>query len=209
MFVLWDFNGTLLDDVQAGISSENVLLRRRGLPEFKSVEDYHNVFGFPVIDYYRRVGFDLENESYADIAIEWVEQYMKFSALSKLHDGVTETLEHIKNVGITQLVLSATERNMLCGQLKSLGIYDYFGDENILGLDNIHAGSKAGIAAEWMEKVKPDRALLIGDTEHDFDVARETGMECVLIAIGHQSRKTLEGRGVPVLSGISEVLKYI
>ena len=48
--VVWDWNGTLLNDVKVGVNTLNDMLGRRGLP-LLSVEDYKEKFGFPVIDF--------------------------------------------------------------------------------------------------------------------------------------------------------------
>ena len=50
-YVIWDFNGTLLDDVQTGIRSVNKLLLDRGLKQIDGVEHYRRIFRFPIIDY--------------------------------------------------------------------------------------------------------------------------------------------------------------
>ena len=56
--VLWDFNGTILDDVEPCIKSINELLVGHGLKPLESVAEYQSVFGFPIKDYYERIGFD-------------------------------------------------------------------------------------------------------------------------------------------------------
>ena len=205
--ILWDFNGTLLDDVGTGITSVNTLLSARGLKTLDSVEEYHRVFGFPIIEYYRRLGFDFEKEPYEKIAHEWVALYLHHVKSAPLYDGVLEVLSFIRDRGIPQVILSATEKDMLEGQLSSLGIREYF--DEVLGLDNIYAHSKVEVGRAWMEKNAPRRALLIGDSEHDFEVAKSIGAECVLIACGHQSRETLEKCGVKVLKNIKEISKIL
>ncbi|MBN2352282.1 MAG: hypothetical protein JXD23_06910 [Spirochaetales bacterium] len=55
--VVWDWNGTLLNDMEACIRSMNLMLENRSLPPI-DFETYRNVFTFPVIDYYRAVGID-------------------------------------------------------------------------------------------------------------------------------------------------------
>ena len=71
--IIWDFNGTVLDDVEAGIRSVNDMLAARGLPVITSVAQYRELFSFPVIDYYRRLGLDVEKEDYYTIlAPLWV-----------------------------------------------------------------------------------------------------------------------------------------
>ncbi len=205
--ILWDFNGTILDDTEAGIKSENVLLTRRNMPLIESVNAYREVFTFPIIEYYKKLGHNFEDESYDDLAVEWMEQYLIHSKFSKLQYGVKELLEHIKSKNIPQLVLSASEVNLLKGQLKDFSIDHYFTE--ILGLNNILAHSKIDIGKEWVNRVKPTKAVLIGDTVHDFQVANAIGIDCILICAGHQNRETLLECKVPVLENLTEAIRLI
>ncbi len=204
--IIWDFNGTILDDLIAGIKSENVLLSRRNMPLIDSVEQYHRYFCFPIIEYYKKLGHDFDKEDYNDLAIEWVTEYLKFSAKSKLNDGIKEALDKFKKEDCRQIILSASEKEMLTKQVRELGIYDYF--DEILGLDNIRANSKVEIAKEWVETKKPRKALFIGDTTHDYEVASHMNADCVLVAKGHQSKDTLLKCGVPVFDTYHEMLSY-
>lgn len=206
--VLWDFNGTILDDVEASIESANALLERHGLPRLASTEAYRLLFGFPVIDYYRRLGFDFERDSYADLAVEWVAYYLKYSSLSTLYPDVVAGLEAVGRLGISQLVLSATERGMLERQVIELGIRSYF--DGLLGMENIHAYSKEEIALGWREQYPDARVLLIGDTDHDSDVARAIGADCVLLSCGHQSAQRLAAcHPLAVAPSITEALRLV
>lgn len=202
--IIWDFNGTILDDVQAGIKSINTLLAKRGLKTIASVEEYRSVFGFPIVEYYRRVGFDFEKEAFDIIAPEWVEQYMINVKESSIYADVEATIEEFCRVGVQQVVLSATELNMLNVQLQDLGIQDRFND--VFGLGDIHAASKAALAREWRKNNPLAKALFIGDTIHDAEVAREAEADCVLVARGHQSYETLSKCGVPVVYNLREVV---
>ena len=56
--LIWDFNGTILQDMDLGIRCTNTMLTERGLPVIPSVEAYREIFGFPIDEYYRRLGFD-------------------------------------------------------------------------------------------------------------------------------------------------------
>ncbi len=188
--ILWDFNGTLFDDVDACIASVNSLLAARGLPTVSDREEYHGVFGFPVIDYYKRLGFDLEHEDFDSIARVWVAEYDRHSASSELCRGAIGMLERFRTAGLRQYVISATEVGMLRRQLTELGLLHFF--DAIHGLDNCHAGSKLGTALEWRRAHPDDRALFIGDTTHDAEVAHGIGADCLLCAAGHQSRATLQ-----------------
>lgn len=205
--ILWDFNGTILDDVETGIRSVNTLLSQRGLPCLSCVDDYHKVFGFPIIEYYRRLGFDLDREKYKVIAPLWVAEYLKNVKDAKVFDDVLYAVETFRGEGVKQIILSATERDMLLSQLSDIGLGGAFDD--VLGLDNIHAASKVGIAQGWKDEHPDAVALIIGDTVHDAEVARAISADCILISRGHQSRDVLLGTGFPVFDNLKKAIEKI
>jgi phosphoglycolate phosphatase len=205
--IIWDFNGTIFDDVQIDIDSLNVMLERRGLELVKNREEYRSGFMFPIKQWYLNRGFDLERESFDDVAVEWLNEYLSREPEAGLVEGVSETLEYFKSKNVKQIILSASEITMLKRQLKMLDVEEYF--EEILGLDNVYAASKKGIALEWRKDHPDERLLFIGDTDHDYFVADAIGADCILIAEGHQSAEKLrEMSGVmAVLEKQSDVIK--
>lgn len=188
--VIWDFNGTILDDVDACIQSANTLLAAHGLPLITSKESYREVFGFPIIDYYRRLEFDFDKLPYSELAVEWVAYYLENSKRSTVYNGLIEVFEAVKSQGLSQWILSATELGMLTKQIEGLGIRSYF--DGILGLENIQAYSKQEVGVRWRLQNPDARILMIGDTDHDAGVAAAMGADCVLLTTGHQNRATLE-----------------
>ena len=53
------------------------------------------------------------------------------------------------------------------------------------------------------------KVLLIGDTTHDFEVARELEIDCILVSHGHQDKERLTQHGVPVFDSFNELkLKF-
>lgn len=205
--ILWDFNGTVLNDVEVGVESANILLKRHGLNELKSIEEYRKIFCFPIIDYYRKLGFDFNRTPYDDLAVEWVEIYNETVHKAKLYDGIIRLLSDIKDTKTPQLILSATELKMLTRQLKSLGIFEYF--DCVLGTGDIYAYSKKDIAVNWVNKNKPDKAVLIGDTTHDKDVADAAGFDCILIANGHEDKERLIKTNATVVNSVNEIFDLL
>ena len=63
-YIIWDFNGTIFDDVQIDIDSLNALLERRNLAKVKNRAEYQSGFMFPIKQWYVNRGFDLEKESF-------------------------------------------------------------------------------------------------------------------------------------------------
>ena len=205
--IIWDFNGTVLDDLDICIESVNTLLRARGIKELESREAYRSVFGFPIIKYYEKIGFDFSKESFSTVAVEWVDQYMSRVPNAKTNVGVTEMLEAIRKNGAKNILISATELNMLKKQLSMLGISHLF--DEVYGLDNIHAQNKVELAKEWRRANPNAKAIFVGDTDHDFESATAIGVECVLFADGHQSKEALSSFGCPMIESIGELSNII
>lgn len=205
--ILWDFNGTIFNDVDIGIKSANILLTRHGLPQIKGKSVYRNLFCFPIIEYYKKLGFDFDKTSYNELAAEWVDIYTSLIPEASLYNGVIRLLQYIKCSSSKQMILSATESEMLTAQLKSLNIFDYF--DEVLGTGDIYAHGKKDIALIWAKKALPTKALLIGDTSHDKEVADSAGFDCLLISEGHESKERLLKTGVEVCDSIFDVLDWI
>ena len=202
--VIWDFNGTILDDVGIGIDSINTLLARRSLPLIADRAAYHALFRFPIIDYYADLGLDVGD--YDALAHEWVEQYMSRLSMAPLREGILQALDALRAAGYRQIILSATEQNQLNGQVDGLGIADYF--EELLGTGDIYAASKIDRALVWRREHR-EELILIGDTDHDADTAKVLGARCVLLSGGHQSRERLEQLGCRVIEHPMQLLALL
>lgn len=207
-YIIWDFNGTLLNDVQLCFDLLNKMLSKRNIPTV-SMERYKEIFRFPVSEYYKLAGFDFDKEPFAVTAVEFIDDYQPMSMDCSLYKGTKEVLDKLNKMGVKQLILSASEINNLKEQTKHFGLDEYMID--ILGTDTIHAISKKEIAKNWIKerKLNPKRILFIGDTNHDFEVATYIGVDCALIANGHQNKERLLNVCENVLDDISEVVKYI
>ena len=204
--VLWDFNGTILDDVQIGIDAVNVLLRRRNKPVLSSLDEYQAIFGFPIMDYYVRAVFDFREESFEKIAPEWVAEYLKREPSAPICPGVRETLRRFRNAGMRQYIVSASEIGILKKQITARGLADYF--EGLFGLDNIHAGSKEAIVCEVVRSLNGS-AVMLGDTVHDAECAAAAKIPVILIAAGHQSFQKLSDTGKPTVRSALEACQLI
>ncbi len=207
--IMWDWNGTILDDLQINFEIENTLLKKRGLREMKSIEEYHGIFTFPIIRFYEKMGFDLENEKFEVIARDYTYEYEKRFHEAEIFEDCEGVIRHFTSLGINQIILSMTERKWLFSQVAFHGIDHLFSD--ILGTGDIYANSKVSIAQNWMKEMNADPAqvLFIGDTTHDLEVAQSIGCDCVLISRGHNSRESLLNTGCPVFDSLEELKNYI
>ena len=203
--VLWDWNGTLLDDVAYAMGVRNRSFPAFGLAPIRSVAEYHSQFTFPVRVYYERAG--VTDENFEAVAHAWMAEYVRGFDAVRLHPDAEEALRRLRAAGVRQVVLSATKRDMLLEQIARFPIGEYF--DEVLGLGDIYAGSKEAIGRAYLARcgVRPDDTVMIGDTLHDAEVARAMGARCVLVARGHQSRETLLTAGVPVAATLREAVE--
>lgn len=208
-YIMWDWNGTILDDLTINFETINKLLSDRGLPSMKSLSEYKDLFGFPVIDFYEKIGFDLENEKFENIARDYVREYYNRFFESDIFPDAENVLRYVLSTEREQLIVSATEQEALLKQVEEFGIDHLFTE--ILGMSDIYAKSKVQLAERWMKEngVNPKDVLFIGDTTHDFEVARNIGCSCILISSGHNSRERLLFTGCPVFERISDVIAYL
>lgn len=203
--VIWDWNGTLLNDVFISLNSVNQLLSGKNL-KILNCDHYRDVFTFPVREYYERIGFDFSIEPFEVIAHQFIEIYNKAVQNCHLHKEARPVLEYIKNCGLKQYILSAMEQGLLEETVKLNNIHSYF--EGLYGLDNKFATSKIEIGISLIDKNKlePLQTLLIGDTIHDYHVAKVIGCQCILVANGHQSKYRLESTGETVIESLWELI---
>lgn len=203
--VLWDWNGTLLNDVGLCVEALNRLLTRHGYTGDYNLDSYRRVFGFPIEDYYRRAGFDLEKDNYSELAHEYMDFYVPASEVCTLTDGAEEALAAIRRAGVRQSVLSASPAGTLRNQVEKRGIIDCFDD--LLGLGDIYAKSKLELGREYIARlgVDPQSVIMVGDSEHDFEVAAAIGARPILYAGGHQPFSVLAATGAPVFADLKKI----
>lgn len=206
--IIWDWNGTLLNDVDICISCINELLQKRDLKSI-TIERYVDIFTFPVKEYYEEAGFDFSKEKFEVPAMEFIKLYHEALSDASLHNGSKEVLKRFKDLGLKQYVLSAMEHVSLIKSLKDTGIYDFFIDIN--GIDNHYAHSKLDIGKELIKSIpfKNEEMIIIGDTLHDKDVADGLGIDHILVAKGHQSKERLLKHTSMVVDDLGEVLNLL
>lgn len=207
--LIWDWNGTLLDDVEACLNVANRMLKKRGMKPIPGLEAYRSIFRFPVIGYYRDMGYTFEDESFEAVSADFIACYKEEFKRCGLMPGAEETLRKIAAAGIPQTILSATGEDRLANEIASYGLLGYF--ETILGLTDDLAFGKAERGRGYVRSkgIDPNRVLFIGDTDHDAEVAGSIGCRYVLIPNGHQPEAKLRSLGVPVIGSVGELPAFL
>ena len=206
--IIWDWNGTLLNDVDYCRRIINRILVENNLPEL-SLEKYREIFTFPVQDYYKAAGLDFSKTSFEVLGKDFIDEYEEKKLSCSLHENTIEILSTIHQKGIKQSVLSAYLHDNLVSILNHYNLTQYF--DKIIGLDNIYAGSKTHLGLTLVDQLNlPKKDILfIGDTLHDAEVAEAMGVKSILIAHGHQVKEKLMVNSNLVLCDMTQLKKYL
>lgn len=206
--IIWDWNGTLLDDVEVCIEILNNMLAERGCPAV-TPDQYAAGFGFPVSAFYESVGFDFNVETYQEIAHAFTELYDERRMVCRLRKGAFKAFHMFTEAGLPQSLLSAYQQQSLEEMAHHFKITGFF--QTICGLDNNLAASKLENGRRLVSDIgcAPPEILLIGDTIHDAEVAQASGITCILLPSGHQSISRLTATGLPVMDDIFALLKHL
>ncbi len=204
--IIWDWNGTLLDDVSFCVDAINGLLEKRNIKRI-SVEEYRRKFTFPVESYYKEIGL-LDEEEFKDVGAEFIVKYFQGIRSCSLKKGAADVLKYFHDRGVRQYILSAAEHEKLVEMVRYHGIENYF--EDIRGIDNHYADGKRGAAEKLSDELGSEEVCFIGDTVHDYEISAVFGGKSILIEGGHQSDERLATcDGALILSDIDEVCDSI
>lgn len=202
--IVWDWNGTLLDDVRIGHGALKQMLEKRGLGTI-TLQEYKDLFGFPVKEFYEGLGFDFSRDNWPDVSQDFVDTYDLLAGGMALNEGVAEVLANLRERGVRQYILSALKEDTLRKMVADFAIDHCF--EQVYGACDIYAGSKVERGRRMLADcgIVPGETLMIGDTLHDAEVAGALGFDCMLYAGGHNSEWRLQGTA-PVIVNMDALL---
>ena len=207
-FIIWDWNGTLLDDISASLNSVNDMLALRGMEPI-GVERYRECIGTPIRCFYEQV-FDMDKEDYPALLAEYHAGYDRHLSGCSVGKGAIEALEFFASQGSAQVIISSCEQNQLLKGVESCGLSGYF--DAVLGASDFLAAEKVERAqkylAEKSQKSSP-KILVIGDLLHDFELANAVSAHCVITKSGHEDWGRLEKSGVDTVNNLTELVGFI
>ena len=190
--VIWDWNGTLLDDTQAALDTLNAMLAKRGGRRI-AMDFYRDHFAFPVKPFYEAIGVRLGDEDWDALAREYHDVYAEQP--KRLNPETVAALERVKAAGARQSIISALRQDLLEEITTRLGVAKYM--DRICGVDNLDGFGKIDRARELISALQTPHPqnnpqtsqtsqtfILIGDSLHDKEVADALGVRCVLCGQG-------------------------
>ena len=202
--IIWDFNGTLLNDTQLSLDVDNNVFEKLGIPAI-TLDDYRNNMTMPVRDFYPAVGVDDSIHSYETIARLWLDEFNQKAVGVGLVSGALDAIRFFHGQGRSQSVLSASYEPSLRKQCEALGLTPYMAD--ISGLEDESASKKTEIGRRQLRELGLEGrdVVLIGDMLTDAHLAEDLGAACILVSWGHNDLKRLLSSGLPVARDFGEL----
>ena len=205
--IFWDWNGTLMDDVDFTHSCLNWMLETHGYPQRYDLAAYREIFGFPIEEYYIRAGFNFAKHPYAELAERFMEHYNAGVDACPPSAHAAETLAELSRQGWRQSVLSASRRDYLIEQVAARGLQGFFTE--LLGLADIYGVSKVQLGTDYLRRtgIDPAHCVMIGDTAGDVKAGKEAGLKTIGVLWGYGDRAALEAEQVMLLKRPEELLR--
>jgi phosphoglycolate phosphatase len=189
--VIWDWNGTIIDDVKFSLGITNEMLKEHSLGPV-DLDTHRNLFRMPISEYYEDLGVDFSKHDFPALCNRFVEIYT-----DRIAEGVglfAGVRSHLQTISKTkrQSILSAAEQVHLELMTKHFDIFHLFDD--VFGITDNLAVSKIDRGRELMAAANLPKSatILIGDTDHDLEVGEALGIDVLLIADGHQAFERLK-----------------
>tara|TARA_Y100000768_G_scaffold59210_1_gene39915 strand:+ start:66 stop:701 length:636 start_codon:yes stop_codon:yes gene_type:complete len=204
--IVFDWNGTLIDDAWIFVDILNALLQKRNLDQIDLIK-YQEVFCFPLSDFYQNLGFDVTPDAFSVLKEDFVFEYNKRQFSAHLFPDTVDTLNKIKSHNVQLSILSASNQKILSSLANFYSINRFF--SHVLGVDNYEAAGKESLGFELLKNLSESRSdiTMVGDTDLDYRVSQKLGIDCILISRGHQSHKRLSVLDCPVVCSLADLLE--
>lgn len=207
--IIWDWNGTIVDDVDLTVEITNLQLAEAGVPEI-SIEQHRAAFQIPIANYYREIGLPTTPETMPSIDRAYHDSYHEARHRLTLFSDLIPTMETMRTYQCGHSILSALPHELLGEHLVQVNLEGAF--RKVIGRKTVHAESKVEAGRGLLKELNLGAAdiLVIGDTVYDHEVAHALGADCALIARGHQNLARLrEAKPTFLVDSLAELLGHI
>lgn len=204
--VVFDWNGTIIDDVALAVASVNSIRADLGLADI-SLPTYRSKFCFPIRTFYANLGFDFADTDFETLVLSYLEYFDAGVVECGLCPGVQSLITGLHANETHIAVLSASQQETLHHTARCNGIEGQI--DILFGLEDSTANGKLMRARELHHQLtltSNDRVLMIGDTDHDAEVAQDRGWDFLAVSTGHQNADRLRRLNVPVCEALTDVL---
>ncbi|MGK4581679.1 HAD family hydrolase [Kitasatospora sp. HPMI-4] len=205
--VVWDWNGTLRNDLADHVAALNATLPALGRTEPVTVETYQALHRMPIRDFYTDVlGRALDDEEWHAADTAFLTELARRPV--RLQDGARQLMMRLRARGVRQSLLSLAPHQRLLAEVSQVGISGLL--ERVDGRPGPSVPSKAPAMAAHLRAlgpwVDPARTLVIGDSVDDAVAAKAVGAVPVLHTGGLHGAARLAAAGVPLVDTLQDAV---
>ncbi|MFC0007259.1 HAD family hydrolase [Micromonospora siamensis] len=202
--LVWDWNGTLLNDLDLVVRATNTAFASAGGPAVTA--DEHRIrFRRPIADYYAEMlGRAVDAEAFGTLDRIFHDAYRAGLTSCALADDATAAIAAWPG---SQSLLSMWFHDELVPTVHTYGLTPHFAR-----VDGLRSAVGGGPKAEWLAKhlaelgLSGSEVVLIGDSVDDADAALSVGARCVLYTGGLTHPETLRTTPHPVADTLTQAV---
>jgi phosphoglycolate phosphatase-like HAD superfamily hydrolase len=196
--IAFDWNGTLLSDMQIVWRADNAALKNLKLKAITLLE-FKQAFDIPVIKYWRNVGLSEKflKKNLKKLELVFIKDYQANENKAKLRAKARECVNWIKAQKITSVIYSNAPTAHVEMHLKRLNIAHIF--NSILGreqndMSHLLVRGKQQRLHDWVlkNKIKPHEVISVGDTQEEIEIGKHLGYHTVAITGGYNTTSRLK-----------------
>lgn len=205
--VVWDWNGTLLDDLEIVVDAVNLSISAFGVGPI-SADDYRDHYTRPVRAFYDSLfGRLIADDEWSSLNTMFHDSYFRFATNVELAPGAHLALDMVEDAGLSQSLLSMSPQDWLDQIVARLGISTRL--DLVDGLSGPTGGLKALHLDEHLRALglHGAEAIVIGDTPDDVAAARHVGAFPILFHGGSHHFGELLDEGVPIAETLVEAIE--
>jgi phosphoglycolate phosphatase len=181
--VIFDWDGTLMDSTGLIADCIQSAFRDLGLPEPRA-EDARFVIGLGIADTMRHIAPTLDPLGQRRLGERYRHHFLAREHEAPLYPGVRELLADLGHRGLRLAVATGKARRGLDRALESTGLGPLFAATRCAdeGFPKPHPGMILDLLE--LTGVEAARAVMVGDTTHDLELAANAGVDAVAVSYG-------------------------
>ena len=207
--LIFDWDGTLMDSAGVIAACIQAASRDMGL-SVPTREEASHIIGLGLRQALETLFPDLPEDQHQPLADHYRRHYLGQDAEIPLFDGAREFIADLRERGHLLAVATGKARRGLDRAFSHTGLEPYFHASRTA--DETHSKPHPAMIEELLEElmVAPEKALMIGDTSHDLEMARNAGIASLAAAYGAHPPEGLAALGpLAVCDSFAELAAWL
>ena len=202
-FVIFDFDGTLVDTGEGVLKSVQYALDFYGVPDSDNMEKLRTFIGPPLYVSFRKQ-YHADDDLAKKLIAKFRERYStKGITEYSVYDGIEESLKVLSEKGVKLGIASSKPTHFIESILKTSDLYKYF--DAVIGVDmNDHESNKTRLINRCIEELGAtdiSKAIMVGDRHFDINGAKGAGIKSIGVLYGYGNREEFENAGADFIVG--------